>query len=113
MRLITNSVVPGRWEHSRTPPDGGELSSTTILKVRVVSGSGKIREGGPGDDKKDMENGDVADKYWTGVVPIWVRTFRSLFFRFCTAVILVVYFSLVMIGLSSYNFLGTHEIFLV
>ena len=71
MRLITNSVVPERGENTRTPPDGGELSSTTILKVKILSGSGKIREGGPGDDKKDIESGDVADKVWTGVVPIW------------------------------------------
>ena len=71
MRLITDSVVTGRWENSRTPPDGGELSSTTILKVRIVSGSGKIREGGPGEDKKDAGKEEVVSKIWTGVVPVW------------------------------------------
>ena len=71
MRLITESVMTGRWENTRTPPDGGELSSTTILRVRIVSGSGKIREGGPGEDKKDAEKEDVVSKFWTGVVPVW------------------------------------------
>jgi nitroimidazol reductase NimA-like FMN-containing flavoprotein (pyridoxamine 5'-phosphate oxidase superfamily) len=71
MRLITNSVVPGRWENSRGTPDGGELSSTTILRVKVVGGSGKIRDGPPSDEKKDSNNPEVVDKVWTGVVPLW------------------------------------------
>ena len=70
MRLITESVIPGRWENSRTPPDGAELASTTILRVKIVSGSGKIREGNPSEDKKDVDLA-VADKVWTGVVPVW------------------------------------------
>ena len=71
MELITNSVVPGRWAHTRLPPDGGEMSSTTILRVRIVSGSGKIRDAGPSDEKKDLERGDIVDRVWTGVVPVW------------------------------------------
>lgn len=47
------------------------MSSTAILKVRIVSGSGKVREGNPGDDKKDLEKDDVVDRVWTGVVPVW------------------------------------------
>ena len=71
MRLVTNSVVPERWENARNPPDKSEMASTTILKVKIVNGSGKIRDGGPGDDKKDIEREDVVDKVWTGVVPMW------------------------------------------
>ncbi|KAL9130604.1 MAG: hypothetical protein Q9217_001264 [Psora testacea] len=71
MRLVTNSVVAGRWEQTRTPPDGAEMVSTTILKVKVVNGSGKIRTGGPGDEKKDTEREDVTSRVWTGVVPLW------------------------------------------
>ena len=71
MKLVTNSVVPGRWEQTRNPPDGAEMASTTILKVKVVNGSGKIRTGGPADDKKDTEREDVTSYTWTGVVPIW------------------------------------------
>ena len=71
MKEVTNKVIPQRWETSRTPPDNGELQSTTLLRIKVVSGSGKIRDGGPHDDAKDMKNEAVKDKVWTGVVPIW------------------------------------------
>ncbi len=71
MRLVTNSVVPSRWENSRWPPDNAEMVSTTILKVKVVNGSGKIRTGGPGDEKKDTDREDLLESVWTGVVPIW------------------------------------------
>ena len=71
MKLVTNSVLSARWENTRTPPDGAEMASTTILKVRIVTGSGKIRSGGPGDEKKDIERQDVVEKVWTGVLPMW------------------------------------------
>ncbi|KAL9113840.1 MAG: hypothetical protein Q9227_001974 [Pyrenula ochraceoflavens] len=71
MELITDSIVPERWANSRTPPDSGELSSTSILRVRISSGSGKIRDGGPHDEKKDEGNAKVAGKFWTGVIPLW------------------------------------------
>ncbi|KAE8151365.1 hypothetical protein BDV25DRAFT_152687 [Aspergillus avenaceus] len=71
MRLITESVVEGRWEGSRVPPDRAEMSSTVILRVRVVDGSGKIRDGGVSDEKKDTGNEDVTGRVWTGVVPVW------------------------------------------
>ena len=71
MKLVTNSVVPGRWEQTRNPPDGAEMASTSILKVKVVNGSGKIRTGGPGDEKKDAEREDITSRVWTGVIPLW------------------------------------------
>lgn len=71
MRLMTNSVVTNRWENSRVPPDSAEMSSTVILKVRVVDGSGKIRDGGASDERKDTENAEVTGRVWTGVVPVW------------------------------------------
>ncbi|KAF5018343.1 hypothetical protein F66182_9683 [Fusarium sp. NRRL 66182] len=70
MELITNSVVPDRWRHTRLPPTKAELQSTGILKVKIASGSAKIRTGGPHDDKKDMADESVQDKVWTGVLPI-------------------------------------------
>src|SRR4029077_21218209 len=42
MKLITNSVVPDRWGHTRIPPSASEVASTAILRVKVVDGSGKI-----------------------------------------------------------------------
>lgn len=71
MKLITESVLTRRWDNTRVPPDRAEMSSTSILRVKVVSGSGKIRDGGPADDKKDLEKEDVTDRVWTGVVPVW------------------------------------------
>jgi hypothetical protein len=71
MRLVTNSVVPSRYENTRNPPDGAEMASTNILRVSIVSGSGKIREGAPHDEKKDSGREDVTSKTWTGVVPVF------------------------------------------
>ncbi|KAG9504117.1 hypothetical protein J7337_004081 [Fusarium musae] len=70
MELITNSVVPDRWRHTRLPPTKAELQSTGILKVKIASGSAKINTGGPSDDKKDMEDESIKDQVWTGVLPI-------------------------------------------
>lgn len=71
MQLITNSVVPDRWRHSRVPPNGAEMSSTQILRVTVESGSAKVREGGPEDERADRENEEVTGRVWTGVVPVY------------------------------------------
>ncbi|XHG08592.1 hypothetical protein AWENTII_011684 [Aspergillus wentii] len=71
MKLITNSVVPDRWDHTRVPPDRAEMSSTVILKVKIVDGSGKIRDGGVSDERKDTGNEEVTGSVWTGVVPVW------------------------------------------
>lgn len=71
MELITNAVVPERWENTRLPPLAGELSSTTILRVKIVDGSGKTRDGGIVEEKKDIEDPEVRKKFWTGVVPMW------------------------------------------
>jgi uncharacterized protein len=71
MQRITNSVVQDRWDHSRTPPDAAEMQSTMILKVSIVDGSGKIRDGVPNDEMKDKSRDDLTGKIWTGVVPCW------------------------------------------
>lgn len=71
MRLITNSVVPDRWENTRIPPDKVEMESTQILRVKVLSASAKVREGSAHDERKDMVRDDVMDRVWTGVVPVY------------------------------------------
>ena len=71
MRLITESVMTGRWEGSRTPPDGGELGATAILRVKIAGGSGKIVDTGPNDKKEDLEREDVTSRVWAGVAPVW------------------------------------------
>lgn len=71
MELITNSVVPERWEHTRIPPDEAEMSSTSILRMKITSASAKIRTGPPSDAKKDVERSGLREKVWTGVVPVF------------------------------------------
>lgn len=70
MELITDSVVRDRWRHTRVPPNGAELQSTSVLKLRIAAGSAKIRSGPPADDKADAENEELLDRVWTGVVPV-------------------------------------------
>ncbi|KAF2435924.1 hypothetical protein EJ08DRAFT_295491 [Tothia fuscella] len=71
MEVITNSVVPDRWANSRIPPDAAEMQSTRILKVKIAAASGKVREGVPNDEKKDLKREDVLNKVWTGVIPVY------------------------------------------
>ena len=71
MELITNSVVPDRWRHTRVPPNKGEMASTQILKVTIDSGSAKVREGVPNDEACDLDDESVLDSVWTGVLPLY------------------------------------------
>jgi uncharacterized protein len=71
MQLITNSVVQDRWANTRTPPDAAEMQSTVIMRVKIVSGSGKIRDGGPNDELKDKNRDDLTGTIWTGVISVW------------------------------------------
>ncbi|KAF2267149.1 hypothetical protein CC78DRAFT_593666 [Lojkania enalia] len=73
MELITNSVVPDRYENTRVPPDGAEMQSTRILKLKITGASGKIREGVPEDERKDMKREDVLETVWTGVIPVYEK----------------------------------------
>ncbi|EAQ84985.1 hypothetical protein CHGG_08999 [Chaetomium globosum CBS 148.51] len=72
MELITNSVVPGRWAHTRVPPNAAEMQSTSVLRVRVSTGSAKIRTGEPHDERGDMEDAGLLERVWTGVVPVYM-----------------------------------------
>ncbi|CAK1365327.1 hypothetical protein CB0940_08914 [Cercospora beticola] len=72
LRLITNNSIPERWENSRQPPTKAELQSTGVLKVRIETASAKVRAGGPSDDKADLENSEVTEKTWIGVVPTYL-----------------------------------------
>jgi nitroimidazol reductase NimA-like FMN-containing flavoprotein (pyridoxamine 5'-phosphate oxidase superfamily) len=70
MELITDSVVHDRYRHTRVPPNGAELQSTSVLRVRIDSGSAKVRSGTPNDDKTDLGDEALLDRVWTGVVPL-------------------------------------------
>ena len=42
MEKITNSVLTERWANTRVPPNKTEMTSTQILRVRIVSASAKV-----------------------------------------------------------------------
>jgi nitroimidazol reductase NimA-like FMN-containing flavoprotein (pyridoxamine 5'-phosphate oxidase superfamily) len=71
MKLITDNMLPGRWDKSRIPPSTAELKSTAILRIRIESASAKVRTGGPSEDRADLRNAELVKKTWTGVVPYW------------------------------------------
>lgn len=71
MKLITDGVLKGRYEKTRVPPDGAEMSSTQILRVSVESASAKVRAGEPGDYEKDLKQEKLLDRVWTGVIPMY------------------------------------------
>lgn len=68
MRLITDSMVAGRWDNTRAP-DEAEIAATRILKVRIDSASAKVRDSGVSDDAKDLKNDETTARVWTGVIP--------------------------------------------
>jgi uncharacterized protein len=72
MELITNKIVAGRWnpERTRVPPTKAEMSSTSILRISVQSGSAKVRRGGPKDEGPDLDDAALRQSTWTGVVPV-------------------------------------------
>ncbi|KAF5376159.1 hypothetical protein D9757_009316 [Collybiopsis confluens] len=69
LELIVESTTPGRWENSRKPNDA-ELKGTSVIKMKVESGSAKIRTGPPKDDRKDLNDSDLVQQTWTGVIPV-------------------------------------------
>ena len=71
MHLITDGLVPNRWNNSRVPPTKAELQSTSVLRITIASASAKINTGPAGDDRKDLRNDDVTSKVWAGVLPVW------------------------------------------
>lgn len=71
MELITNGVMPDRWRHTRLPVTKAELQSTSLLRISIASGSAKIREGNASDERHDLNDQELVDKTWTGVLPLY------------------------------------------
>jgi nitroimidazol reductase NimA-like FMN-containing flavoprotein (pyridoxamine 5'-phosphate oxidase superfamily) len=67
LHLITDHVVPGRWEEVRSPTEL-ELRQSSVLAVPLAEVSAKIRSGPPIDDEEDD-----ALSVWAGVVPVTTR----------------------------------------
>jgi nitroimidazol reductase NimA-like FMN-containing flavoprotein (pyridoxamine 5'-phosphate oxidase superfamily) len=67
LALITNHVVPARWEEARIPSEL-ELRQSSVLALPLEEVSAKIRRGPPVDDEEDY-----ALPIWAGVVPVETR----------------------------------------
>jgi uncharacterized protein len=63
LRVITEHLVPGRWEAARRP-SRKEMAATAVLEVPLAEASVKVRSGPPSDDPADLDL-DV----WAGVLP--------------------------------------------
>ena len=79
MQLITDNLVPSRWENTRYP-NATELRSTGILRVEIRSASAKVRAGTTGEDRKDLADTGMRERVWAGVVPnftVWGEPVES------------------------------------
>ena len=64
LRIITEHLLPGRWEDVRQPTRR-ESAATLVLSMPLTEWSLKVRDGGPEDPDED-----VALDFWAGVVPM-------------------------------------------
>ena len=64
LEVISEHVLPGRWDHARRPSDK-ELRATTVLAIPIEEASAKVSIGPPKDEEEDYDL-DV----WAGVVPL-------------------------------------------
>ena len=64
LRILTNHIVPNRWEEVREPNEL-EMRQTAVLTLPLEEVSAKVRVGNPNDDDEDY-----ALPVWAGVVPI-------------------------------------------
>lgn len=72
MELITNNLVPERWQHTRYP-NKTELKSTGILRLDIHSASAKVRTGTTGEAREDLKNEEMRKDVWAGVIPMHTR----------------------------------------
>jgi uncharacterized protein len=64
LRVISESVIAGRWRDVRGPTEN-ELKATTVLEFSIEEASAKVRTGPPLDDEEDY-----ALPVWAGVLPL-------------------------------------------
>ena len=64
LRIITEHVIPGRWQDAR-PPSAKELQATMVCSMDIVDASAKIRDGLPRDDEEDYQL-----PVWAGFIPL-------------------------------------------
>jgi nitroimidazol reductase NimA-like FMN-containing flavoprotein (pyridoxamine 5'-phosphate oxidase superfamily) len=64
LRLLSEHIIPGRWEDSRKPTEK-ELKATLALRLPITEFSAKVREGDVIDDEEDY-----SFPTWAGIVPL-------------------------------------------
>jgi uncharacterized protein len=64
LRVISEQIVPGRWDDVRLPT-AQELKATTVLALPIDEASAKVRTGPPADDEEDY-----GMNVWAGVLPL-------------------------------------------
>jgi hypothetical protein len=64
LRIITDHIVPGRWDEVRGPNEL-EMKQTVVLALPLEEVAAKVRMGPPADDEEDY-----ALPIWAGVVPL-------------------------------------------
>lgn len=64
LRVISEHLIPGRWNEVRRPSEK-ELKATTVLKFAIEEASAKVRNGPVSDDEEDYSF-DV----WAGLLPL-------------------------------------------
>jgi nitroimidazol reductase NimA-like FMN-containing flavoprotein (pyridoxamine 5'-phosphate oxidase superfamily) len=71
MRVISEHLMPGRWDELRAPLEK-EIRMTGVIEVTIESASAKLASGMPED-----EDEDYAIPVWAGVLPV-ESTLRTL-----------------------------------
>ena len=64
LRVLTEQIIPGRWQQARLP-NAQELKATTVLSFPIEEGSAKVRSGFPQDDVEDYSL-----PVWAGEIPL-------------------------------------------
>jgi len=64
LRVITDHIVPGRWDEVRGPNEL-EMKQTVVLALPLEEVAAKVRVGPPADDEEDYTL-----PVWAGIVPI-------------------------------------------
>lgn len=63
MRLLTEKLVPGRWNDARQPNEK-EFKRTMVVSLPIEAASAKVRSGPPVDEEEDYDL-----RVWAGVIP--------------------------------------------
>ena len=64
MRVISEHLMPGRWDELR-PPHDREIKMTGVIELTIDAASAKVSAGPPSDDDEDY---DIP--IWAGVLPV-------------------------------------------